>query len=379
MNEAKRATALVIEPAGNLWGSERVLLDFLTAARPGHWSVEVCCPPDSLIIPKLAELGIVVHPMLPANLHRRSRIAYALALLRLAYVVARRRVDILYVNQAGATRLALIVGTVLRRPVVTHVRLVEDVEYLLALPFTQRLSAVVCISDYIRRKFPRDIDALRGELITITDLYQQRPSVQAMAPLSQPSRFVCTGRLAPIKGQETLIGAYARLRQERIEASLHFVGSSHDGAYEAKLRRMASDLDVGASVTWHGFQDNVFPLVAGSTAQVCPSLDEPLGRVIFEAWDAGVVPIAWAGSGGPADSIRESGGGILYAAQDSETMADAMQLAIALTPAQREELVAKGRAWLRRHCDPKAYADKMLAVWDRVIRARTRECGETPE
>jgi hypothetical protein len=36
---------------------------------------------------------------------------------------------------------------------------------------------------------------------------------------------------------------------------------------------------------------------------VCPSHMELLGRVIFEAWDVGAVPVAFSGSGGAAEIV----------------------------------------------------------------------------
>lgn len=45
---------------------------------------------------------------------------------------------------------------------------------------------------------------------------------------------------------------------------------------------------------------------------VLPSDVVSLGRVVFEAWHAGTIPTAWAGSGGPQETIAGSGGGILY-------------------------------------------------------------------
>jgi hypothetical protein len=88
--------------------------------------------------------------------------------------------------------------------------------------------------------------------------------------------------------------------------------------------------------------------------------------VILEAWDAGAVPIAWMGSGGPAEIIEVSGGGLLYGEQTGESLGLQIRRVIEFEPEQRQALVERGRAWLSQNCDPVRYATRMLSYWDAI-------------
>src|SRR5258708_5111878 len=125
---------LIIEPAGNLWGSERVLLDFLQHTFQCGWQIGVCCPPNSPIISRLSLVPVRIFPQFIAELHLQARAYRLLAAIKLLWVAIRFRPALIYVNQAGASRIALFVGRRLRIPVVAHVRLVEDVAYVQSLP-----------------------------------------------------------------------------------------------------------------------------------------------------------------------------------------------------------------------------------------------------
>src|SRR5450432_4426431 len=94
---------LIVEPAGNLWGSERVLLDFLDQAIKSEWQIAVCCPANTPIIPALTGLGVPVFPAFIANLHLKPRAYRLMAAVRLFFVAARFKARLIYVNQAGAT------------------------------------------------------------------------------------------------------------------------------------------------------------------------------------------------------------------------------------------------------------------------------------
>lgn len=95
---------------------------------------------------------------------------------------------------------------------------------------------------------------------------------------------------------------------------------------------------------------------------MCPSRREPLGRVILEAWDAGVVPIACSESAGAAEIIAAADGGILYPEQTPELLARALHVALRLPQKEVIRLVANGRSWMRMRCDPSLYGDTVAKI-----------------
>lgn len=369
-----RPRALVLEPSGNLWGSERVLLDFLQVAAQSPWHIAVCCPPKTPILAELEALPVEVFPTFTANLHLQGRAQRLLAMLRLLREARKFRPSLICVNQAGATRIALAVGRVLRIPVITHVRLAEDVDYVISLGASERaLPKVLCISHIIRALFDAQKAVSESQLEMLYDPYAFRaeePRLALKIPGEAPL-FSCVGRLAPIKGQDVLLGALAALQSDGIEARAYFVGAPGPGdEFGDELKRLASELGVENRAIWAGFQKQALSHLGQCAAQVCPSRGEPLGRVVFEAWDAGILPVAWAGSGGPAEVIRQSEGGLLYEHQNGKDLADALKMVLALDEAQKSEMIERGRAWLRQNCDPENYTRRILGWWQEAVDAR---------
>lgn len=358
---------LILEPAGQLYGSERVLLDVLDGLAALPWRVGVCLPGGTPLVARLRERSVRVFPTLLGELHRRGKPARLTAGLGLLGAGLQFRPDLLYVNQAGATRLALAAARVLRVPVVTHVRLAEDVAYLEALaPSRRAVPAILCVSNSLASLFRPDGPFGRDRLVTLYDPFALSDDLPASSPAASPARFVCLGRLARQKGQDVLLHAWRLFQEDAHDASVEFVGAGAAGdPFARDLHALANGL--GVSPHWVGFDPAPARLLEGATALVCPSRYEPLGRVLFEAWQAGTVPIVWAGSGGAAEVVAESGGGLIYDEQTGESLARALSRATALTPEERATLVDCGRRWVRGACGPDAHARSLAAVWDLAV------------
>ncbi len=101
--KAKRV--LVVEPSGNLWGSERVLLDFLSAEMNSEeFEITVCYPAGSPIEKELEKKPFKLFPHFAAELHLRSVLARLFFVINITLKLLRIKPDLIYVNQAGATR-----------------------------------------------------------------------------------------------------------------------------------------------------------------------------------------------------------------------------------------------------------------------------------
>lgn len=360
--------ALVVEPAGNLWGSERALLDFLDSAASSPWQIAVCCPPNTPIVERLATLPVAVFPSFVAALHRKSRLHRLWAAGGLLAAALRHRPNLLHVNQAGATRIALVVGRVLRIPVCAHVRLAEDVAYLKSLKSSaDALPLVICVSQYIRNLFAGWPPNARQKLVVLYDPYRPQEDWEDAPPRESQGAepvLACVGRLAKIKGQDIVLQAINHLKREGTLARGHFFGTGEPGdGFSRELVQLSIDLGVADQIRWHGYQEEIPPRIGAAAALICPSVVESLGRVIFEAWDAGTIPVAWAGSGGPAEVIEASGAGLLYEEQSGASLAHALQCILDLISPARQQMVDRGRQWLLGNCDPAAYGEKMLALW----------------
>lgn len=358
----------IFDPFGNLYGSERSMLDLLRALPRAEVAPVVYCPRGADWLPELRSLGIRYYDWFERDLHKASRASRMLALAKFMAFAVRERLDVIHLNQVGVAPYALVAADVLRLPVVLHSRWHEDACSIAALRHgVRRLVKVVCISDYQRGIIATQNRVGGDKLVVIRNPYDFRRAQDAM-PLhandGAPPLFVCPARLHPHKRQDLLIEA-ARIYTERYgPCVVQLVGEESQGSgFAARLEAAARDHGLERSIIFCGYQSDVAARLAVATAMVLPSDTESLGRVVFEAWHAGTIPIAWAGSGGPQETIAGSGGGILYPEQTAEALAEAMHRAAMLSQRERAAMIGKGLSWLDENCAPERHAAAMVRVW----------------
>lgn len=351
---------LVIEAAGNLWGSERALLDLLDTL-PAE--VAVCCPPRAPLQAELERRRISTLPYYVSRLHEKSvwhRMCAALGVLR---ACVKFRPAVIYLNQSGSYRTTLVAATLLDLGIVAHVRIFEDAEYLARRrPDARRLRAIIAISaaveEEIRRFKELDSIPLHRLYDGFAPAMQPTPSV----PVEQGvTRIACVGRLVPMKGQNVLVSALRLLQAVDSRTHCMIIGEG-DASFVHHLKQIASDGAATVPIHWLGFVGDVASILSTCSVLVCPSHREPLGRVVLEAWAAGAVPIVFSGSGGAAEIVAAADGGIMYDVQDPRVLMRALQRALALDHNERTRLVSNGRSWMREHCDPRSYSQAILRV-----------------
>lgn len=369
-----KPNVMVLDPAGNMWGSERVLLDFLGSDSAQKRNIALCCPPSTPLANAAKQIGVSVYPFFIANLHDKGKFSRLRAAIGLLKACKQFQADVIYVNQAGASRIALFVGRLLKIPVVPHVRLLEDVKYIEGLNATDRsMPRVLVISNFIGDFFENS--NIKHRVTVLYDAYVMTNVLDSNLSSSQTSsEFCCAGRLVPIKGQNVLIQAMAELIRSGINVSLNLYGTGLPGkSFQAELLKLVEDLDLNSRVTFHGFVSDIPTEMHRHRAVICPSHIEPLGRIIFEAWDSASLPIAGAFSGGAAEVVKASQGGLLYSEQTPEALAEALKACLKLSPEEREEMIARGREWLQANCNSEEYSHKLLKLLDMVVEEYERK------
>jgi glycosyltransferase involved in cell wall biosynthesis len=351
--------ALVIEASGNLWGSERSLLDLLRGTP--NLEVAVCCPPETKLKGELEKLRIRTLPYYVYGLHEKSKWQRLRAAMGVLRACLEFKPDVIHLNQSGSYKVTLPAATLLNLPIVAHIRIFEDAAYLANQhPNPRRLRGLIAISFAVEAEIRRFKKLAAVPLHRIYDAYVSWPQSLSSAEKSL-NRIACVGRLVRIKGQDVLINAlgFLKSREGGVECLIFGEG---DESFTQELKRMASNGCIASSIQWLGFVRNIMPQLRTCSVLVCPSHREPLGRIILEAWDAGAVPVVFAGSGGAAEIVVAAQGGILYDEQKPESLARALQDALRLDHEQRTRLVNNGRSWMAKNCNPEIYGEAVSGI-----------------
>jgi len=151
-------------------------------------------------------------------------------------------------------------------------------------------------------------------------------------------RFLCVGRLIPIKGHVVLLRAFRRVLDELPDARLDLAGR---GPLEHGLKDLARELGLGGSVRFLGHVTPIQTAVEQSFAVVVPSLGEGFGMVALEAMER-ARPVIAAAIGGLEDLVRQGETGLLVPAGEAEPLAHAM-LELAADPARAAAMGREAR------------------------------------
>jgi D-inositol-3-phosphate glycosyltransferase len=197
-------------------------------------------------------------------------------------------------------------------------------------------------------------------------------AARAALGLDDRPRLLYVGRLAPIKGLETLLDGMARLRAAGRRAQLCIVGGDAaeplDGP-EGELRARLSRLDLRDTVTFVGAQpqERLRAWYVAADATVLPSYYESFGMVALEAMACGS-PVVASRVGGLQTTVRDGVTGVLVPEHDPAVLADTLERVLD-DGDLRWRLGREGVRWAAQHrwpCVAEAVCREYAALVERA-------------
>jgi glycosyltransferase involved in cell wall biosynthesis len=169
------------------------------------------------------------------------------------------------------------------------------------------------------------------------------------------------GRLHPNKGFADLLEAFARLPREIDARPVHLLLVG-DGPLAEALRARALRLDLGARISFAGWRDPS-PCYRLAELFVCPSVHEPLGNVVLEAW-AHALPVISTATDGPREFMRDGADGWLVPVSDPARLAERIEAMLSLPDNERAILGAAGAARIAKEFSEDAIVAAYLALYE---------------
>ncbi len=187
-------------------------------------------------------------------------------------------------------------------------------------------------------------------------------------PTARATTFGMVGRIAPWKGQDLFLRAFAAAFPTGKERAA-IVGAPMFGeeSYELQLRELVAQLGLTERVELRGFREDVWRELASFDVLVHASvIPEPFGQVVLEGMAAGLAVIA-PDEGGPAEVIADGETGCLFRSRDPHALTAAMR-ALNGDPAERERLGSAARRTVAAY-HPAKVAAELEQVYERVLHA----------
>jgi glycosyltransferase involved in cell wall biosynthesis len=347
---------------GNVAGGQAVARQLMTGVRDaGHEPLAISPRRGPMI--DLLEADEIPVDILP--LDRSYRLDQA---GRLAALLRRRRIDLLDTHTLFVgNHLSRAAGAIARVPVVAHVHAHEWFHPRPSVAMVQRraeaatarlCAAIVTVSHDLERRlldngYPRDKVVVVHNGVAVPE--------HPLRPAGETLRVVCVARLAPSKGQHTLLRALAMTSGVAID----FVGDDLErgGAYRRELEGLAAQLGVTSRVRFLGYRSDVRDVLQSSHVLVLPSVLEGLPIVVLEAMANARAVIATA-VGGTPELVDDEKTGLLVGWDDANGLANSLKR-LRDEPSLTIRLGEAGRARVEREFTVSRMVEQTLSVYER--------------
>jgi glycosyltransferase involved in cell wall biosynthesis len=282
-----------------------------------------------------------------------SVVPLAGAAIRLAWLCRRHGIQVIHTSdKKRSLLLTLLLHRLTRIPYLYHIHN-NYIDYPANRRALAGAAAIIANSGEMRRDF---IGHLGASMARIRVVHNGIDAVRFRPGLASTFRQQCgaapdellvgiASRLAPDKGQETLLRAAAKIVGQVPRARFVIIGDaaifSDNRDYPAELRRLAAELGIAQRVTFTGFCADMAAVYPALDVVVNAARREAFGLVVVEAMACGKVVIG-TDAGGIPEIITHGQDGFLFPPGDADKLAKLL-LPLLRDPRQRETLGTAAR------------------------------------
>lgn len=365
---------LVINPGGDVYGSDLQMLESVTALAQAGCEVRVALAEAGPLQQRLENVGadtrVMRFPVIRrAYLSPLGMIRLGLEVLQSAPTLAASlrsiQPDVVYVNTTTIPWW-IVASRLSRVPVLCHVHEAEDtdpgpVRRLMAAPLGAA-DRVLFISRTAERAALEVLPRLRRRSVVILNGVPDRPDAPVPPPAGHHPRLGFVSRLSERKAQHVAIAAVDILRRRGRMVELELAGTVYPGneAYEERLHREVRDRGLEGLVTFSGYVTPSSAVFDRSNIALSLSVRDALGNVVVEAQLA-ERPVIAAGVGGHLESIVDGETGLHVRPDDPDSVADAVESLLA-DPARSRQIALAGSKSARALFGVQRYGDRVVAL-----------------
>jgi glycosyltransferase involved in cell wall biosynthesis len=381
-----RVRVLFLIDGLGMGGAERLLGLTLPALRSAGLETRVCSLQVRDGNPAAAALersGILVDV---CQLRRLRNLHEVLKLFR---YLSKQEFDVLHTQLEASNILGTLYARLRGIPAVCTLHTVEHPrgaakrrDLLLNWVLRNHSLKVICVSDYVREHYTKQLHYPAGRLLTVHNGIElssftkvTRGSTETRRAIGIPANAQVITTVAVLrgpKGIDSMIRAMPAVLRKHADAHYLIVG---DGEHEGTLKSAAHQLGLSRRVVFVGRRSDIPELMSASDVFVLPSLREALPTVLAEAMAASL-PIVATNVGGIPEMVIPHVNGFLVPPGAPDSLALSC-ISLLDNPDAARDMGIRGRQIAERRFGIEAHASRLRALYEEVL-ARSRKeplCG----
>jgi glycosyltransferase involved in cell wall biosynthesis len=268
----------------------------------------------------------------------RSRLDYAHAILKLAFLLRKERVDVVQTHLFDASFVGLLAARIARIPLIVLTRhhstavilTAKRVPMLIDLLCSRYLCHRIIVPSEETKEVLIESERVAASKVVVIpygfDFEKIQPGegarerVRRELNLNDALVFAVVGRLDPLKGHAYLFRALAMLTPMYPDIRLLVIG---DGPERERLVHLCHALGLTRQVIFTGYRRDIFDVMSAADALIHPSLSESFGQVIVEAAALGK-PVVATEVGCAREVVEEGVTGFLVTPGDEKHLVQAL-------------------------------------------------------
>lgn len=163
----------------------------------------------------------------------------------------------------------------------------------------------------------------------------------------KPVKFLFIGRVMKEKGIDEFFSAAQRINAEGLSCEFHVAGD-YEEDYHEKILKMQSE----EKLYYHGFLDDIRPLIASCHCFVLPSYHEGMANTLLECGAMGR-PLITSAIHGCREAVIENVSGYLVPPQDADGLYTAMKKFALLPQKEKAEMGLAAHSFVCKSFDKK--------------------------
>lgn len=184
-----------------------------------------------------------------------------------------------------------------------------------------RLDAMIFVSHLAKEEFMSTSPVIDATKIHVIHNSIKHTPATAESEPGKGLTLMFHGRLAPEKGIDTLIKAFATI--ENKDTRLVIVGSGNE-EYIRELQSLAAANGVAERIEWTGHSNDIHPLIEKADIGICPSHVREAGALSVIEYLAHGKPVIASNNGAQPEYVTSGTNGILVAPGDTQALAEAI-------------------------------------------------------
>lgn len=216
------------------------------------------------------------------------------------------------------------------------------------------------------RLIPRGADRRRFDPALVQPMKMQELSAIWGVGDDHPPLILLPGRLTRWKGQHIFIEALSKLKNQDWMAVIMGDDKGHH-TYRESLQAQIAELGLQEKIRFAPNTAHMPEAYALCSLVVSASVEpEAFGRIPVEAQAMGKLIIA-TNHGGATETVLDGKGGWLVEPDNAQALADAMDEALGLDEATRDEIRSTGYAHAVKHYTTEQMQEKTIAVYEELL------------